>query len=56
MQHAVNATAPNASDLYVVAALDYIKWYYSCGVGHDLSATWSISAPFDLSIQHPGNN
>jgi hypothetical protein len=49
-------TAPNASDLYVVATLEYIKWYYSCGVGHDLSATWTISAPYDLLLQHPGNS
>lgn len=45
------ATAPSPSDLYVSYTLPYIKWYYTCGTGHDLIATWSISVPYTVLLQ-----
>ncbi len=43
-------TAPSASDLYVTYYLDYVKWYYTCGGGHDLTATWRVSVPYTLLL------
>lgn len=45
------ATAPSPSDLYVSYTLPYIKWYYTCGTGNDLIATWSISVPYTVLLQ-----
>lgn len=48
-------SAPNASDLYVTYTLEYVKWYYKCGTGHDMTAIWKVSAPYTLLLQDPNN-
>ncbi len=50
------STAPSASDLYVNYTLLYAKWYYTCGTGHDLTATWRISVPYTLLLQDPNSS
>lgn len=47
------ATATKAANLYITFTLEYIKWYYKCGTGHDLTAIWKVSVPFNLSEGHP---
>lgn len=50
------ATATSGSDLYVTSTLQYVKWYYECGVGHNLAAIWKISVPYTLLLQHPSTS
>jgi hypothetical protein len=49
-------TAPTAADLYVTSTLQYVKWYYKCGTGHDLTAIWDVSTPYSLLTQDPNNS
>ena len=32
------STTQDPNDLYVTYTLEYVKWYYTCGTGHDLTA------------------
>lgn len=48
-------SAPNPSDLYVTSTLEYVKWYYKCGTGHDMTAIWKVSTPYTLLDEDPNN-
>ncbi|MBK6937857.1 MAG: hypothetical protein IPH18_13940 [Chitinophagaceae bacterium] len=50
------STAPTANDLFVSYTLQYVRWYYTCGTGHDLTATWRISVPYSLLLQDPNGD
>ena len=53
-QYTCNTTS-DPNDLYTEFTLEYIKWYYSCGVGHDLTAIWKVSVPYTLQLQSGSN-
>jgi hypothetical protein len=40
------SNAPSPGDLYTSYTLNYVKWFYKCGTGHDLTVVWDISVPY----------
>jgi hypothetical protein len=49
------STTSDPNDLYVTYTLEYVKWYYTCGTGHDLTAIWKVSVPYTLLLQSGSN-